>query len=419
MSAILTSLIETRLLMHASRAQLARHRGKLWRQLQATLHATPALRPHVGKALDEIPIVTPEMIRADYGQWNSLGLSHEALHAAAQAAEDGRAPSGDIACGYSTGTSGKRGLFVTTGAERADYIGQSLARLLPLRALLKQQRIALILRAGNSLYTDVSKTSRFSFQYFPLDLAEDDLVASLQSWQPTILIAPAHKLVALAQAQKVGRLALSTLTHCYYGSEPMGGAEVTFVGDVLGVEPRAIYQATEGFIAASCRYGRVHLNEHSFEVSKQPVDGTHGWQPIVTDLRRTSQPIVHLCLDDFVEDDFGDLCPCNYGGRTIMPVMGRVSDLWWFDGRVLTPRQVTNVIESLVEPACAWQAIGSPQRVVLRLDATLSREAQTAVAAGLKRALSLPCAVEVGAGPPSAPAPKRRRVIWQGGQTGG
>jgi putative adenylate-forming enzyme len=421
MNAMVASLMRTHCLMRASSQGLARHRARLWRRFQPTLAATPALKPHLGADLAEIPIVTPDIIRADYGRWNALGLTHQQLHAAAEANEaagHGEMLNG-VTCGYSTGTSGQRGLFIASAAERADYVGQSLARLLPLGALLRRQRIALVLRAGNNLYTDVDKAKRIAFAHFPLTLSDVALVSQMQAWQPTILIAPAHKLALFAKAQEAGRLHLSDMRHCFFGSEPMGNLERDWIGTAMGVRPDPIYQATEGFLAGACRFGRLHLNEHSLMISKRPIAGTMGWQPIVTDLRRTSQPIVNVCLDDFLEDDDRGPCPCGYAGRIILPVMGRVSDIWRFGELAITPRQISDAMESLIGAKMAWQAYGSPHLVTLHLDADLSDTDKAAIANGLAHRLALPCSVQVSGQPPNLPAPKRRRIFWEGGTANG
>jgi putative adenylate-forming enzyme len=418
MSAMVSSYIRTRLLMGASAAGLAGHRGKLWRRLAPVLAATPALKAYAGASLDEVPIVTPADIRADYGRWNSLGLSQDQLHAAAHNNETGGSGAvlPGVTCGYSTGTSGQRGIFIASAKERGDYIGQSLARLLPMRALLSRQRIALALRANNALYTDVGKSSRIKFAHFPLTLDDDALIAQLAAFQPTILIAPTHKLVTLARAAIAQHVDPSALQQCFYGSEPMGAQECAAISAALGVRPKPIYQATEGFLAGACRFNALHLNDHSLIIEKHPIAGTNCWQPIVTDLRRTSQPIVRVLLDDVLEDsDHGD-CPCGYKGRIIAPIMGRVADIWRFDHAVFTPDQISQAMEACVSPLDDWQLIGSRAGVMMALPAPWHHEQKGQVAAAFKRLLALPVDVIISADPPAPPNPKRQRIRWQGGQ---
>ena len=51
-----------------------------------------------------------------------------------------------------------------------------------------------------------------------------------------------------------------------------------------------IYQATEGFLASTCRCGTLHLNEEFVHIEPQWLD-EHRFVPIVTDFTRTV-----LCL---------------------------------------------------------------------------------------------------------------------------
>jgi putative adenylate-forming enzyme len=395
-SRILLAWLDTRRRMRASEAALARHRNRLWTRLQPTLARTPALAGLAGRELADVPVVTPAEIRANYGRWNSLDLTDAALREAATRAETGG--SGEVApgvvAGFSTGTSGQRGLFVASAAERAFYIGQSLARLLPASRLLAGARVALFLRANSALYGDVAKGGRFRFGYFPLDLA--DKAAALSAFAPDVLIAPSHILAELADIWRP-----EGLRQCFYGAEPMGEGERQWIAAALGVRPDPIYQATEGFLAAACRHGRLHLNEDSLDIDLQPVPGTQTFRPVVTDLRRTSQPIVRVLLDDLVEPE-GTLCPCGFAGRIISPVMGRFGDLWRFGDRIFTPREATEATEAALGPSIPWQATASPDRIRLALPPGV-----------VPGPLPFPVPVETVPLPPPD-GPKRHRVRWHG-----
>lgn len=413
-SRIARAWLSTRLAMHRSPEAFARRRERLWRDLQPALHRTPALLPYAGGPLADVPVHEPATLRADYSRWNSLGCSHDQLHAAAAAAEAGG--TGEvlpgIVAGYSTGSSGARGLFVASAAERADYIGQSLARLLPLRTMLRPVRLALLLRANSRLYSDLGG-GRFAFAHFPLGLDAQALEQALARFAPTILVAPSHRLVALADAVRTGRLALPRLAHVFFGAEPMSARERDWAGEALGVRPDPIYQATEGFIGAACAHGRLHLNEHSLDIELEAVAGTVGHRPIVTDLRRFSQPIVRVRMDDYLECDPVP-CGCGYGGRVIHPPMGRVSDIWHWNGRAIMPGQVIDRLDADLGVPASWQAVGSPKGVEVRTGPEVESQRALRAVARLREDLRIPVPVVVGTRPPEPPAPKRRRVIWRG-----
>ena len=397
--------------------QLAERRANLWRKLQPVIARTPALAHYAGRDLAEFPVIDIADLRADYGAWNSLGMSDEELRGLAAAAEQGTAV-GELSAGWSTGTGGgARGLFLASPAERADYIGQSLARLLPARALLKRQRLALHLRASNALYSDVGR-GRFTFAHFPLEASIEQSVAELAQFEPTILIAPPHRLAAFAQAWAH----FPSLQYLFCGSEPAGEAECHFFTKRLGVRPRQIYQATEGFLAAECANGRLHLNDHALAIELEPVPGTPGYRPIITDLRRTSQPIVRVRGDDYLELDACS-CPCGFAGRVIHAPQGRVSDIWRFEGRAVTPPQVVAALEAELGGDKIWQAEAGPERVVLHLsppcpDANstpISTPSATTAARALSQACDLPVPVEVVHDLSAWSGPKRRKVVWRDG----
>ncbi len=411
---ILLSWLATRIAMRRSPQGLARRRDRLWRELQPALRRTPALAAYAGQPLSAFPISDPAAVRADYSRWNSLGCSHDQLHQAAASAEAGG--TGEvlpgIVAGYSTGTAGSRGLFVASAAERADYIGQSLARLLPARELLRPVRLALMLRANSRLYSDLGR-SRFAFAHFPLDRDGESIARGLAEFAPTILIAPSHRLVELAAAVRAGRLALPRLDHLFFGAEPMSASERAWVGGAFGVRPDPIYQATEGFLAAACAYGRLHLNEHSLAIELEPIAGTPGHRALVTDLRRRSQPVVRLRMDDYLECD-PQACACGYAGRVIRPVTGRVADIWRWGDRSITPAEVTETLDALLGVPARWQAIASISQVELRVDPSIDPERARRAAAQFAADLGIPVPVVLGEEPPETPSPKRRRLSWTG-----
>ena len=94
---------------------------------------TPAVAHLAGRALEAFPVVSPEEVREGFDRWNTLGLSRAAAEAAARDAEaggDGEVVPG-VSAGFSSGSSGRPGLFLSSRVERAAYLGHMIARLLP------------------------------------------------------------------------------------------------------------------------------------------------------------------------------------------------------------------------------------------------------------------------------------------------
>lgn len=394
------------------RDALEAHQRRLWRRLAPALAATPALRALAGRPLGDFPIVTPAEIRADVGGWNSLGLTADAARAAAEAAEAGRDGGlpGGVQAGFSTGSGeGARGLFITTPAERDDYLGTLLGKLIAPARLSRPLRAVLILRANNRLYQDIQGAGA-AFAFIGLDAGADRQLATLETFAPTHLVAPPHVLAALAARIEAGGWR-PRLDGLFYGAEPIGAAEQAWLGEVFGLAPRPLYQATEGFLGAPCRHGTLHLNEDGLHVELAPVAGVDRFTPTITDLRRRGQPMVRVRLDDLVEP-LDRPCPCGSPRLAIRPVEGRLGDVWRFGDIALAPREIDERIEQALGARAVWTARGGPDGVRIAVAAPADPAlARTALEALLReRGVAVPVTAATGDG--REPGPKRRRVRW-------
>jgi putative adenylate-forming enzyme len=390
-----------------SPADVATRQDRLWRRMAPVVARTPAVAHFSGRPLAQFPIMEPPALRAAFADWNTLGLDRETAEAAARDAESGgsglAAPG--VAAGFSTGSSGPPGLFLNSETERAAWLGHMLARLVPVSALLKPLRIALCLRADNRLYQDAGRTGRICFLF--VGLGEDPAARCdrLRDFRPDILIAPPHVLADLSH--RTANPADWALTRLFYGAEPMGEAERGWITARLGARPDPLYQATEGFLGAPCRFGTLHLNEDVLIIEREPVPGTDRFLPIVTDLRRTSQPMIRVRLNDLLQPLEGG-CPCGSPLSAVHPVEGRLEDLWRWPGAVIPPRTVEAAVSAALGPAADWRATASPHGV------TVAAEDPAPAADALRRlladhGLSLP--ITARAEPPRHGV-KRRRVRW-------
>jgi putative adenylate-forming enzyme len=436
--AVLKAYLDTRRAPVRSRADIEQRQAKLWREFAPVVARTPALAAHAGKPLDQFPVVTPADLRDRFDQWNTLGITREAAHAAAADAE--RGGSGEVApgvsAGFSTGTSGTRGVFLASAQERARYLGQALAKLLPWDGLFRPRRIALCLRADSALYRDVSNAGPFRFRFIGLATPLPKISAELATFAPHILIAPSHILAGLARMTTKGDVPPPRLQRLFYGAEPMGDEERSWIDQTLGARPDPIYQATEGFLGASCRHGNLHLNEDSLIIERMPVPGTNRFQPIVTDLRRTTQPMVRVLLDDLLEPlnepvrepvsgdvreqvrgpvreavraPLREACVCGSAHAAVRGVEGRVRDLWRWGAVAVTPRDVETAVAGALGADAEWRAVGAPDGVVVEAAGADVRaaEAVRAMLAQLGASVHVQAAVLR-----EMEGPKRQRVRW-------
>lgn len=412
---VLRAYADTRM-AHAvsrSRADIEQRQQRLWRKLTPTIAATPALNHLAGKPLSEFPVVDPTDMRARLVDWNSLGLSDAEILAGAEAAENGA--SGEVRdgvfAGFSTGSSGMRGAFLSSGEERARYMGQSLAKLLP-GSLLRRRRIGLCLRANNALYRDVSRAGPFTFQYFSLAGDPLERAREIEAFAPDIFIAPSHVLADLARLVEASAFAAPRLERLYYGAEPMGGAERDWIAQALGARPDPIYQATEGFLGAACKHGTLHLNEDSIAFEFERVGASDRHRPIITDLRRTSQPMVRVRLDDLVQFDEAP-CACGSPLRAVAPIEGRIGDVWRWGDALVFPRDVETALSGALSAAAEWRARATPSSVTIACAAQHANAAKAALRALLEKT-NASVTIETEPFEPNA-APKRRRLRWADG----
>lgn len=301
------------------------------------------------QAWAQLPLIYRATQLADFAAFNANGITRAAALAVAQAAEQPNqiAPSlpHAISAGLSSGTAGaaQRGLFLASPTERAIWAGVILARALPplaqmLRHARTGYRVALFLRAHNQLYTAASGRM-VQVRYASLAEAQRDpaqALAQLVQWQPHAIVAPPSLLVQLAHLPAATHLHPERLVSVAEVLEPHDHA---LLAARWAVPVQQIYQATEGVLAITCQAGRLHLQADLIAFQLVPVpdaDPALGYmQPIITDLWRTTQPMLRFALDDVVQLDPRP-CPCGSGMPVLQAVIGRASDLLYLprsDGR--------------------------------------------------------------------------------------
>lgn len=290
-----------------------------------------------GRGFAELPLMDKSVMMERFDEINTVGVRREEAMSLAIANERSRDFTQDLgghSVGLSSGTSGHRGLFVVSDREREAWVGTVLARTLP-RGRLFGHRIALFLRADNSLYESVGSRA-VSFSYFDVhaDMAENLL--RLHAFQPTILVAPPSVLrIIAADAKRGGRCGRPQ--RVYAVAEVLEIADARRIAHGLSQEVvHQLYQCTEGFLAHTCERGVLHLNEDSVLIEREDLGGGR-FTPIVTDLRRRAQPIVRYRLGDVLLAR-DEPCPCGSALQAVERIEGREGDtliLRGIDGRAV------------------------------------------------------------------------------------
>jgi putative adenylate-forming enzyme len=334
----LWSYWQTRRLRFATREVLEQHQQRKLKQfIRLHLTRSPWFAPHLSQPLQTWPLMNKAVMMEHFDRINTAGLKLDEVLACAMQAEHSRdfeATVNGYSVGLSSGTSGSRGVFVVSPAEQAKWAGVLLAKLLP-RGLFHGERVALFLRANNNLYSSV-RNPWLSFEFFDLFEPFDAHFERLNRYDPTIVVGPAQVLRSLALARTAGYLTIKP-HKVISGAEVLDPLDKVLIGASLGTVGE-VYQATEGFLAATCEYGTLHLNEAHIHVEPQWLDGER-FVPVITDFTRVTQPIVRYRLDDILVRR-STPCPCHSHEMALERIEGRCDDLLRLPGANGAPVEV-------------------------------------------------------------------------------
>lgn len=295
---------------------------------------SPFYQPYANRPLDEFPVISkPEMLE-HFGRINTRGIALDTAMALALQAERDRdfSPQIDgVTVGLSSGTSGRRGVFLVSKEERLRWAGIMLAMALP-RAIWRQHRIAFFLRANSNLYGTLDQGRSLKLDFYDLtdgaafQRRHRGFIDRLNRTQPNVITAPASVLKILAQAIAKGDLSVKPLKVISV-AEVLEPDDEWFIAANFGVPVHQIYQCTEGFLGISDQPGRIVLNEAFVFVEKEWIDKETGrFVPIITDFSRVAQPIVRYRLDDVLVEDRDATGPFTVLKR----IEGRCDDILYF-----------------------------------------------------------------------------------------
>ena len=285
-----------------------------------------------------LPTVDKRAMVEHFADFNTVGITPRVAQQVAERAEAGgdvrstlRTAQGQtVTAGLSSGTSGQRGLFLVTEAEIGAWTGVVLARALhglPWRGC----RVAFFLRAFSNLYAGVNNPW-LHLRYFALSQPLAQAVTALNDLRPHLLVGPPSLLTALAAQKQAGTLTI-TPQRLIAVAEVLEAHEAAHLQASFDAPVHQIYQCTEGLLAISCAQGRLHLQEDLVAVQLEPLptlpDEATRYTPIITDLWRTTQPLIRYRLGDILQVD-ADPCPCGNPFRTLAAIEGRVADICYF-----------------------------------------------------------------------------------------
>ncbi|MDX8433825.1 CoF synthetase [Mesorhizobium abyssinicae] len=297
------------------------------------------LAPFYGQAprqLGDLPVTDKALLMANFERFNIGGVSARDAWAAASA--DGRL--GDLTVGASTGTSGNRGLFVISEAEKYRWLGTILAKAAP-DLLWRGMRVAVILPQNTGLYDSARKSRRIDLRFFDLTLGPEHWRATLEDLRPTVIIAPPKMLRHFATSGF--RLSPQRV---FSAAETLDPVDRPVIENFFRLPLDQIYMATEGLFAVTCRQGGLHLAEDSVFFEFEPA-GDGLVTALVTAFRRQTQIMARYRMNDLLRLS-EQPCKCGSPLRCVDEVVGRMDDVFRLEsaaGQVLlTPDILRNAV---------------------------------------------------------------------------
>jgi putative adenylate-forming enzyme len=310
--------------------------------------------------LNGFPVINKKEFMKNFEAINKVGLTLKQTLSIASNAEEtrnfGEQHNNNITIGLSSGTSGNKGVFLVSEEESARWVGYILKRMLP-KPYLSIHKIAFFLRANSNLYESVS-SNLIKFSFYDLMNPVETYIQELNEQQPTILIAPAQVLKLLSNNKYLDINPKKIISV----AEVLEEKDKKLIEERFSQKVHQIYQCTEGFLAHTCEYGNLHLNEDIVIIEKEWLDKTSNrFSPIITDLSRKTQPVIRYKLDDILIENTKQ-CECGSCFTRIEKIEGRCDDILKLQNKdnieyLLYPDYVSRAIISIEAPLEEYKVI--------------------------------------------------------------
>ncbi|MFN7055662.1 F390 synthetase-related protein [Hyphomonas sp.] len=291
-----------------------------------------------GRPLTEFPVMDKSVLMSGFHRYNAPGITSDQAWAAFETT--GRI--GRHSVGASTGTSGNRGLYVISEAERYLWLGTLLAKALP-DAIRRAYRVAVMLPTSSRLYEAANETGRLALKFFDLKDGLDTLIPAVAKFAPDVIVAPPHALLALARADAALRP-----DAIFSGAEVLEMHDRKEIEARFGLTVREIYMATEGLFGVACAHGTLHLCEDCVAFEWEDEGGLS--KPLITDFTRRTQMMVRYRMNDLLQLSAAP-CTCGSPLQAVSAIAGRLDDCFVLPGLsgqpiTITPDILRNAIVS-------------------------------------------------------------------------
>ncbi|MGI2335077.1 MAG: F390 synthetase-related protein [Dehalogenimonas sp.] len=235
---------------------------------------------------------------------------------------------GEFSVGVSSGTSGNKGLTVLSEGEREMYSCLLWARN-GIPKSIKSRRVLFTLRTNNPAFMEVQS---FGLKIVYMDYTHPikDYIHAINDRELNIIAGPPSLLVMIARQHRDIKHVIDAVISY---AEVLTDEIRSEIEKAFGIQVIQIYQGSEGFIASTCRMGKLHLNEDTILVELEDTKDTLGQAKnvVVTDLYRTTQPIIRYSLNDVLEIS-DKPCACGSCFRVVERIHGRANDVFQLRG---------------------------------------------------------------------------------------
>lgn len=297
------------------------------------------------KSLNESHL-NKKIIQDNFEKFNAYGFKKDFCVENAQNDEsqkDCKSLSKDISFGLSSGTSGSRGVFISSKTEQIIWAAIILAKMLPGKMIRQifnpfadKLHISLFLRANNNLYRSINKFG-LSLDFYDLNENIEKSINLINNKRIDILVAPASVLLILAKKLEKKEIEIKP-------SLVISVAEVLEKKEYIAQQFKQIiheiYQCTEGLLAYTCKHGTLHLNESFIRFDEKQIDRKR-FMPIITDFTRKSQFYVNYLHEDILVK--GTPCSCGDASMSLEKIEGRQDEILKFNNKIIFPDSIRKV----------------------------------------------------------------------------
>lgn len=286
--------------------------------------------------LTDLPVMDKAQLMKDFANYNAPAVTAEQVRDAM--ARDFRI--GSLTVGASSGTSGNRGYFVISDAERFRWLGTIVAKTIA-DLLWRRQRVAIILPQGTGLYESSNQTRQIELRFFNLTQGPEAWQNALETFDPTVIVAPPKVLRHMAE-----RAFHLRPVRIFSAAETLDPVDRPVIEAAFGTPLMQIYMATEGLLGVTCSHGRLHLAEDSIHFEYEPAGGGLV-TPLISSFRRETQILARYRMNDLLKLASAP-CPCGSPLQAVEEVVGRRDDCFHLPGQteqqLVTPDVLRNAV---------------------------------------------------------------------------